>query len=77
MRNVVLVTKIEGHHFTKCFVDVDKIEAVEVPVGNTFNLYFNTAIWKIPAEEYDNVMRIWASYYKDLEAYKQFLNANN
>ena len=74
MRNVILVTKLEGDTIRRtCLVDLDKIVAIEVPFNETFKMYFNNAIWNIPSDEYDRIMHSWAPYYKELKEYKNYI----
>ena len=78
MRNIILVTKfspsLEGS--SKCFVDISKIVAVGFPIDNVAKLYFDNAIWYIPAEEFKEVMSVWAPYYSTLESYKKLVSEN-
>lgn len=73
MRNVVLVTKIEGVLRKKHFVVIDKIMAVEVATSKECRIYFDNAVWIIPSEEYERVMHVWAPYYKELKEYKDYI----
>lgn len=74
MRNVILVTKIESSVVrTKYFISIDKIIAIECPVGDRFIIHFDNAIWLIPSEEHERIMHAWAPYYKELKEYKDYI----
>ena len=75
MRNVILVTKLEGYAIRrKCFVDLNKIVAIGIPFDESFKIYFDNAIWNIPSDEYDRIMHSWAPYYKDIKEYQELRN---
>lgn len=75
MRNVILVTKLEGSSMVKrvCFILIDKIVAIECPRGDTFRMYLDNDVWNIPSSEYERIMHSWAPYYKELKEYKNYI----
>ena len=77
MRNIILVTRLTYPHIeigaTKCFVDINKIVSVGLPVGDVSKLYFENEVWYIPAKEFKEVMHVWAPYYSTLESYKNLI----
>ena len=76
MRNIILVTRSDKFN-EKWFVNLDHIIAVSLPIGKVFDIKVDNETWTLPAESYENLMSLWASYYKNLASYNEYVTTTD